>query len=293
MRFRSFFMGFCVCMLSSVAFGQSGGGTTAAGSSDVKAVMETSLGTLEIKLYADKAPITVSNFVTLAREGFYDGLIFHRIISGFMSQGGDPKGTGAGGPGYKFQDEFHPDLKHSKKGILAMANSGPNTNGSQFYITFAATPHLDGRHSVFGEVIAGEDVIDKISKVETGPSDKPKVDVVIKKLTIQGEFTPVDFEKKKELTPEELEKMTKDIVQNLYDSGLSKLSKADASFPKLGALKSLKIIHGGSRRGLVSVDYRAEGADGRLQIHIEGKEGGASGFVVDTVTFKYLPAEAR
>jgi len=121
--------------------------------------METDNGTMVIELFADKTPITVNSFVFLARQGFYDGVIFHRVIANFMVQGGDPTGTGRGGPGYRFQDEFHPSLKHDKRGILSMANAGPGTNGSQFFITHGPTPHLDNRHSVFGQVVEGEDVL--------------------------------------------------------------------------------------------------------------------------------------
>jgi cyclophilin family peptidyl-prolyl cis-trans isomerase len=124
-----------------------------------KARVKTDVGTMLIELFADKTPVTVNNFVFLARQGFYEGVIFHRVISGFMAQGGDPTGTGSGGPGYQFKDEFHPDLRHDKKGVLSMANAGPNTNGSQFFITHVPTPHLDGRHTVFGQVVEGLDVL--------------------------------------------------------------------------------------------------------------------------------------
>lgn len=123
------------------------------------AVMKTGAGELKIKLFADKTPITVNNFVFLAREGFYDSITFHRVIDDFMAQGGDPTGTGRGGPGYRFADEFDATLKHSKRGILSMANAGPGTNGSQFFITHVPTPHLDGKHTVFGELVEGEDVL--------------------------------------------------------------------------------------------------------------------------------------
>jgi len=122
----------------------------------------TDLGDIIISLFADKVPMTVNNFIFLANEGYFDDTIFHRVIPGFMSQGGDPTGTGMGGPGYQFKDEFHPDLKHSKPGILSMANAGPNTKGSQFFITHVPTPWLDGKHAVFGEVISGMDVVLKI-----------------------------------------------------------------------------------------------------------------------------------
>lgn len=123
------------------------------------ATLHTDKGDIVIELYADKVPNTVNNFVFLARQGFYDNTIFHRVISDFMAQGGDPTGTGRGGPGYRFADEFHPSLKHDKPGVLSMANAGPNTNGSQFFITHVPTPWLDGKHSVFGQVIEGLDVL--------------------------------------------------------------------------------------------------------------------------------------
>ena len=128
--------------------------------------METDKGEMVIELFADKAPKTVNNFVFLARQGFYDGVIFHRVIANFMVQGGDPTGTGTGGPGYKFEDEFDPSLKHDKPGVLSMANAGPNTNGSQFFITLGPTPHLDGRHAVFGAVVEGLDVVKEIGSVD-------------------------------------------------------------------------------------------------------------------------------
>ena len=120
-------------------------------------------GEFKVRLYADKTPVTVNNFVFLAREGFYNGTTFHRVLEGFMAQGGDPEGTGMGGPGYQFEDEFRDDLIFDRPGLLAMANSGPNTNGSQFFITFAPTPHLNGRHTIFGEVIEGMDVVNSLA----------------------------------------------------------------------------------------------------------------------------------
>jgi len=124
--------------------------------------LKTQRGDLMVELYADRAPLTVENFINLARSGFYDGTTFHRVIPGFMAQGGDPTGTGTGGPGYQFGDEFHPTLRHSGPGMLSMANAGPGTNGSQFFITFGPTPHLDDRHSVFGRVVEGMDVVRSI-----------------------------------------------------------------------------------------------------------------------------------
>ena len=124
-----------------------------------EAVLKTEKGDVRIALYADKAPKTVNNFVFLAREGFYDGVTFHRVIPGFVAQTGDPTGTGTGGPGYTFEDEFDPSLRHDSEGIVSMANAGKNTNGSQFFITYAPQPHLDDKHSVFGKVVEGMDVV--------------------------------------------------------------------------------------------------------------------------------------
>ena len=153
------------------------------------AKIKTNMGDIEIELFADKAPKTVENFVGLATKKYYDGVIFHRVIKDFMIQGGDPTGTGRGGESYfgrPFEDEFHPDLKHTGAGILSMANSGPGTNGSQFFITLVPTPWLDGKHSIFGKVIKGLDVVKNIGNVETSkPSDKPVKDVVIEEITIE------------------------------------------------------------------------------------------------------------
>lgn len=139
------------------------------------ATLETDKGDIIIELFADKTPRTVNNFVFLAREGYYDGTIFHRVISDFMAQGGDPTGTGRGGPGYRFEDEFHPQLRHDKPGILSMANAGPNTNGSQFFITHVPTPWLDNRHSVFGQVTQGLDVLLSIPPREPQNPEYPGV----------------------------------------------------------------------------------------------------------------------
>jgi peptidyl-prolyl cis-trans isomerase B (cyclophilin B) len=128
------------------------------------ATIKTNRGTIKLQLHDDKAPKTVANFVKLANDGFYNGLKFHRVIPDFMIQTGCPHGTGTGGPGYQFADEFHPDLKHDGPGVLSMANAGPNTNGSQFFITHVETPWLDGKHSVFGRVIEGQDVVDTIKQ---------------------------------------------------------------------------------------------------------------------------------
>lgn len=148
------------------------------------AEFNTNKGNFKIELYGDEAPITTGNFIKLVEEGFYNGLIFHRVIPNFMVQCGCPHGTGRGGPGYTIRDEFHPDLKHDSKGILSMANAGPNTGGSQFFITVAPTPWLDGKHSIFGKVIEGMEVVDSISKVEKDRNDKPLQNVVINSVKI-------------------------------------------------------------------------------------------------------------
>jgi peptidyl-prolyl cis-trans isomerase A (cyclophilin A)/peptidyl-prolyl cis-trans isomerase B (cyclophilin B) len=170
----------------------------------------TNHGDITIELFADRAPRTVENFLGLARhdpaadaepatdtntwedpesgetrgDSLYEGAVFHRVIEGFMIQGGDPTGTGRGGPGYEFDDEFHPDLTHDGPGILSMANSGPDTNGSQFFITLDAQPHLDNKHAVFGQVIDGMDVVEEIGSVPTGRNDKPRDEVVIESVTV-------------------------------------------------------------------------------------------------------------
>lgn len=163
-------------------------------------IMETTMGTIEIEMFAKETPKTVENFIGLTKKGYYNGIIFHRVIANFMIQGGDPTGTGRGGEsiwGKPFADEFSPKLKHEGPGILSMANAGPGTNGSQFFITLVPTPHLDGRHTVFGKVISGLDVVKAIGKVKTiKPSDKPEKDVVMKKVFVKGEEQK-ETEKKK------------------------------------------------------------------------------------------------
>ena len=150
-----------------------------------KATIETSLGTIVIELYQDQAPKTVEHFITLAKKGFYNGLIFHRVIPGFMIQGGDPSGNGTGGPGYTFADEFSPKLRHDAAGVVSMANAGPNTNGSQFFITLAPAPWLNDHHSIFGRVVQGQDVVDKIGTVSRDAQDRPLTPVVMQRVTIQ------------------------------------------------------------------------------------------------------------
>ena len=153
------------------------------------AKINTTMGEIEIQLFPDKAPKTVENFVGLATQNYYDGIIFHRVIEQFMIQGGDPTGSGSGGNSYfggSFEDEFNNDLTHNGPGILSMANAGPNTNGSQFFITLVPTPWLDGKHSIFGKVTGGLDVVEAIGKVETSkPFDKPMKDIVMNKVVIE------------------------------------------------------------------------------------------------------------
>ena len=150
-----------------------------------KAIIETSKGRIVIELYKDQVPKTVENFVTLAKKGFYNGIVFHRVIPGFMIQTGDPTGTGRGGPGYTFADEFAPDLHHDGPGIVSMANAGPNTNGSQFFITLAAAPGLDGKHAIFGHVIEGQQVVVQVAAVQRDPHDRPLEAIAMKQVTIQ------------------------------------------------------------------------------------------------------------
>ena len=161
---------------------------------------DTTLGQFKIELFTEQAPITTENFIGLAsgqkewrdpqsgetsNAPYYDGLIFHRVIDGFMIQGGCPTGTGTGGPGFKIQDEFHPELKHDKPGILSMANAGPNTGGSQFFLTVAPTPHLNNKHAIFGAVVEGMDIVMKIAKTPVGAQDRPVEEVIIRKVTIE------------------------------------------------------------------------------------------------------------
>jgi peptidyl-prolyl cis-trans isomerase A (cyclophilin A) len=157
---------------------------------EIYAVFDTTEGQFKARLFADQTPLTVENFVSLAEgtktgKPFYDGTVFHRVIPDFMIQGGCPEGTGRGGPGYNFNDEFVPSLKHSKPGLLSMANRGPNTNGSQFFVTVAATPWLDNKHSIFGEVIEGYDIVQKISEAPRGGQDRPLKEIKLRSVKIE------------------------------------------------------------------------------------------------------------
>jgi cyclophilin family peptidyl-prolyl cis-trans isomerase len=148
------------------------------------ATFRTNKGTFTVELFEEQAPITTKNFIDLATKGFYNGVTFHRVIPGFMIQGGDPKGTGTGGPGYTIADEFHPELRHDAEGVLSMANAGANTGGSQFFITLAATPWLDNRHAVFGKVASGLDVVRAIGSTQTDARDRPLEPVVMEEVSI-------------------------------------------------------------------------------------------------------------
>ncbi len=160
-------------------------GMVRAESAEPRAIIETTMGRIVVTLYRSQAPKTVENFITLAKKGFYNGIIFHRVIPGFMVQTGDPTGTGRGGPGYTFADEFAPGLRHDSAGTLSMANAGPNTSGSQFFITVAATPWLDGKHAIFGRVTEGQDVVERIVAVKRNAQDRPLEDVKMTSVTIE------------------------------------------------------------------------------------------------------------
>jgi cyclophilin family peptidyl-prolyl cis-trans isomerase len=149
------------------------------------AVFDTSMGIVEVELFEDKAPLTTGNFIKLVEKGFYNGLIFHRVIPNFMVQTGCPKGNGTGGPGYSIKDEFAPGLKHNKPGILSMANAGPNSGGSQFFITTVPTPWLDGKHAIFGQVTKGQDVVNKMTAVSRNSQDKPTTPITIRNITLR------------------------------------------------------------------------------------------------------------
>ncbi len=203
--FKAYCVTFCSLVIGSLGLGVSlshaGASPAAAGVQNPKVVMETTAGKVEITLYKDRAPKTVENFLGLATgkkewvdpitgkkmkgKSLYSGTIFHRVIPGFMIQGGDPMGTGVGGPGYEFADETSPQDQFDRSGLLAMANSGPNTNGSQFFITVKATPWLNGRHTIFGEVTAGMDVVDKIISAQRDARDRPLQPIKIKKISIR------------------------------------------------------------------------------------------------------------
>lgn len=177
-----------VCAIALFSFNSAFTEETAVATKNPKVIIETTQGPIEIVLFADIAPKTVENFLTHAKDHYYDGVIFHRVIPGFMIQGGDPKGNGTGGEsiwGKSFEDEFSPTQKFDKPGKLAMANRGPNTNGSQFFITVAPTTWLNNKHTIFGEVVKGYDVVQKIENTPTGPGDRPKTDQKILSIKVE------------------------------------------------------------------------------------------------------------
>ncbi|MCY0968557.1 peptidylprolyl isomerase [Chryseobacterium wangxinyae] len=238
--------------------------------------LQTTQGNLIVKFEDKKSPVTVANFVGLA-EGkidnkakakgvpFYDGTIFHRVIKDFMIQGGDPQGTGMGDPGYKFEDEKN-DLKHTGKGILSMANSGPNTNGSQFFITEIATPWLDGKHTIFGKVVKGDDVIDKIANVEKGAQDKPKTDIVLEKVSI--------FSKGDEYKGYDAAKTFTEGKSKIAANNKAMAEKAEADAKK--AIEDLKAGMQVTESGLYyKITKKTEGkapkAGDNVQVHYAGK----------------------
>lgn len=242
----------------------------------------TSQGVMEGKLFYKEVPNTVANFVTLARQGFYNGLLFHRVIPQFMVQTGDPKGTGMGGPGYAFADEFSPSLKHSKAGILSMANSGPDTNGSQFFITVAATPHLDQRHTVFGEVLSGADVAIKISLLKSDPaSNRPVQDIKMDKVEIIGDWYKAPaIVKVEKASDKDIEAATRKSA----DAVATKLGEA----LDLGKLDQLEYQNSQTKGAMVQVVYRARFAkDKGTTIILMGELKG--GFTVHQIQYSRGP----
>jgi cyclophilin family peptidyl-prolyl cis-trans isomerase len=236
---------------------------------ELKVVIKTNKGTIEAKLFPKEAPMTVSNFVTLARSGFYNGIIFHRVIPKFMIQTGDPKGNGSGGPGYSFKDEFSPNLKHNKAGILSMANAGPATNGSQFFVTVAPTQHLDNRHTIFGEVTKGLDVAIKISEAPTNGST-PTEKILMESVSIVGDwYKPGPIDKVLEISDDEIRKLTTDIAKNL-------LSKTSESLD-LGKLESFSMKQAKANGMTAQVAYEASFAKAKTsQLILLGKKEGKS-----------------
>jgi len=269
-------------MFAAVApIGSAFGQDAKAGEEDLRVKITTSMGVIEAKLFHKQAPKTVSNFVELARKGFYNGIVFHRVIPDFMIQTGDPQGNGTGGPGYAFADEFSPELKHSKAGMFSMANSGPNTNGSQFFITVKETPHLDNRHSVFGEVVSGLDVAIAISKVKT-TSDRPDKEIKMDKVEIVGDwFKPVAVEKIKEIGDEDLKKLTQKPVENL----LRKIAEAQG----LGALQKANWNQGRAKGDKAQVEYMADFAKNKgAQILLFGE---VKGTTFDVLQFQFAKGD--
>ena len=251
------------------------------------AQFNTSMGPIVAELYFEETPMTVASFVSLAEgnskmadsthkgKKYYDGLVFHRIIDGFMIQGGDPTGTGSGGPGYKYPDEFVDSLGHDSKGVLSMANAGPGTNGSQFFITLAPVEQLDGRHTVFGKIVKGQDVVDSIGKVETGPRDRPVKDVVMNEVNIIRKGSAAkNFDAPKVFESElaEIEAEKEEEAKKMQEMAAKKASEFEALEAKADSLESgLKIYFENKGEGekpkngqKVNVNYEGYFADGTI-----------------------------
>ncbi len=251
------------------------------------AEFNTSMGPIVAELYFEETPMTVASFVTLTEgtskmadstykgKKYYDGLVFHRIIDGFMIQGGDPTGTGSGGPGYKYPDEFVDSLSHDSKGVLSMANAGPGTNGSQFFITLAPVPQLDGRHTVFGKIVKGQDVVDSIGKVETGPRDKPLKDVVMNEVNIIRKGSAAkNFDAPKVFESElaEIEAEKEEEAKRMQEMAAKKASEFEALEAQADSLDSgVKIYFENKADGekpkngqKVKVNYEGYFADGTI-----------------------------
>lgn len=227
-------------------------------SKDLFAVIKTGKGDIRLKLFPDEVPITVLSFTNLAQRGYYDGLIFHRVLPNFMIQGGDPTGTGRSGPGYKFKDEFSPKLRHDSAGIMSMANSGPRTNGSQFFITHGPTAHLDDKHSIFGKVVSGQDVVNAIAKGD-----------VMKSVTIEGDTTKL-FEKNKKQLAEWNAILDKKFPRK---SGSVVETKTDEPFDK--KLETAKAKGTKTESGLIQYDIKvgdgpSPGPTDRVEVHYTG-----------------------
>jgi cyclophilin family peptidyl-prolyl cis-trans isomerase len=261
------FMRHILLVLSFWAFGWSSlqAQDSAPPAQELKARIKTTMGEIEIRLFHDKAPQTVSNFVTLARQGFFKGHLFHRVIPGFMVQTGDPEGNGTGGPGYTFADEFRPELKHDKAGIVSMANSGKDTNGSQFFITVAPTPHLDGKHTVFGEVTQGLETVLAISNVKTNGTT-PEKEIKIENVDILGTwYKPQDVIKIKQYSEDEIRKFTHDFATQI-------LKKIADLQQKYGKYQTSSLVAARSRGSQVQAYYKADFSDKKeLQLVLVGE----------------------
>jgi cyclophilin family peptidyl-prolyl cis-trans isomerase len=275
-----------LCLLSLTGYSQPGASSSPAKDTakkqELTVKIKTTLGEIEAVLFHEKAPKTVSNFVTLARKGFYNGIIFHRVIPKFMIQTGDPKGNGTGGPGYQFADEFDKSLRHSKAGILSMANSGPGTNGSQFFITVAPTPHLDDKHSVFGEVTKGLDIAIKISEVKTNGS-APITPIKMDKVEIIGDwFKPAALEKVEQISDTEIEKLAAPVVKKILD-GLN-------TSMELGGVVTMKLEGSRANGAKVQASYSVEFKNGKKgQLAVLGEIKAKKQFEVEQLQFAKMP----